>query len=80
MGKIKVADWIRKVELHRKTSWQLAKHAKPNSELHMTIPYKGWGVEGGGGVKYRKTNTQKAPSNKHTKQEEEEEKIISILQ
>ena len=48
MGKIKVADWIRKVELHRKTSWQLAKHAKPNSELHMTIPYKGWGVEGGG--------------------------------
>lgn len=79
MGKIKVADWIRKVELHRKTSWQLAKHAKPNSELHMTIPYKGWGVEGGG-VKYRKTNTQKAPSNKHTKQEEEEEKIISILQ
>lgn len=58
LGKIKVADWIRKVELHRKTSWQLAKHAKPNSELHMTIPYKGWGVEGGG---------RKIQKNKHTK-------------
>ena len=66
-----------KWKLERKTSWQLAKHTKPYSDLSMNMTYRGCRV------KYKQTNknkqTNRTKTNKNTQQQANKTKRSKLV-